>query len=240
MFDRLFDALYTRRLKKSARPVGGWQPRHVGCWTCGVRHALPSDVRQAVVSAEDFFTKHPGHQVNWLEQPGVAGLPQHNADVKLALQAVQTLVVTNLHSLASSVTAGWQSAVVDNSASLYLDALVSVNLDFANTAPANSKACFLYSYGGIESGAYTSPCTGTEGTLTLAAIDANPTVVKRIGTVPYLVQDAVVPGGPFAVAMAWGGALSPFWGVCLMNHSGAALAASGNTMKYRGTYLNVL
>jgi hypothetical protein len=40
------------------------------------------------------------------------------ADIKLAYQTEQTMTVTNLHSLASSATAGWQSAVVDNTTNL--------------------------------------------------------------------------------------------------------------------------
>ena len=200
----------------------------------------PADLQQGLASAQDFFNRHLGHQVNWLERPGVAGLWHPNADVKQSFQSLQTFTVTNLHSLASSATGGWQSAVVDNTSNLYLDAHVMVNLDFANTAPGSSKACFLYSYGGVESGVYTYPCSGSEGTLTLADITANPTNIKRIGTVAYTNQDAAIPAGPFSVAVAHGGAMPGFWGVAIMNHSGAALAASGNTVKQQGIFFTVV
>lgn len=240
MLAALFDTLMRRRLKKSHRPVGGYVPKQVACFDCGIRHELPHDLRQALASAGDFFDRHDGHQVNWLEQPGYAGLMYPNADVKQSFQAIQTFTVTNLHSLASSVTVGWQSAVVDNTANLYLDDMTMVNLDFANTAPANSKACFLYSYGGIESGVYTYPASGSEGSITLSDITANATNIKRIGTVAYLVQDAVIPAGPFSVAVAHGGVLPGYWGICLMNHSGAALAATGNTVKHLGVFLTIV
>ncbi len=235
--DALCDRLYTRRLRKSARPPGGALPPAVACWDCGLRHPLPVGLRQALASAEDFFARHAGHQVNWAERPGLAGLWQPNADIKVAHQALQTMTVTNLHSLANSATAGWQSAVVDNSANLYLDALVQVKIDFANTLPANSKAVFIYAYAGLESGVYSYPCTGSEGTLTLSDITANPTAVRRIGTVPYLVQDAVIPSSPFSVATGLGMVLPELWGLAIINQSGAAFAASGSTVKFYGTFL---
>lgn len=155
------------------------------------------------------------------------------ATTQLALSAVQTMTVTNLHSKASSATAGWQSAVVDNTSDLALDALVMVVLDFANTAPANSKCAYVYAYGGVESGVYTNPVSGTEGALTLLDVTTTPQAIKLLGIVPYTTQDEVAEAGPFSVALAFGGILPPYWGVAIMNHSGAALAASGNTVKFR-------
>ena len=68
--------------------------------------------------------------------------------------ASTAMTVTNLHSLASSATAGWGSAEVDNTSNLYFDAHVTVVLDPANTAPANSKAFLVYAYGGVDTGRY--------------------------------------------------------------------------------------
>lgn len=160
-------------------------------------------------------------------------------DIKLVYSSVQTMTVTNLHSLANSATAGWQSAVVDNTANLYEDAQVFVELDFANTAAANSRAAFVYAYAGIETGVYTNPASGSEGTITLPDVTANALSVRRIGTLPYVTTDEKVENGPFSVAQAYGGILPPFWGVVIINHSGAALAASANTVKWRGVYRNV-
>ena len=236
----LFDALRMWRLRKSAQPLGGWRPRHVACWTCQLTHALPREVRQAMASAEGFFARHEGHQVDWCEQRGLAGLWHANADVKLAYQAAQTFTVTNLHSLASSTTAGWQGAVVDNTANLYLDALLMTVFDFANTAPANSKGCYLFAYAGLESGTYTNPCSGSEGTLTLLDVTTTPQAIKSLGFVPYTTQDEVAEGAAMSIATVFGGWLPPYWGPAIMNHSGAALAASGNTVKYRGIFQTVL
>jgi len=162
----------------------------------------------------------------------------HAADVKLAYSTVQTLTVTNLHSLASSATAGWQSDVVDNTSNLYEDAVVQVVLDFANTAPANDKAVYVFAFAGLDT-TYTDPASGSEGTITVPSVSANALNLRLIGVVSYTTQDAVIESAAFPVAAAFGGALPPKWGIVLVNFSGAALAASGNSVTYRGVYRTV-
>ena len=165
--------------------------------------------------------------------------PLYAADIKEAgLATITAMTVTNLHSLANSATAGWQSTVVDNTSTLFADALVQVVLDFAVTAPANSRAAFLYAYAGLET-TYTNPASGTEGTITLLDITANAQNLKLVGIIPYTTADEVAESAVFSVAAAFGGALPPKWGLALMNHSGSALAASGNTVKWTGLYHTV-
>lgn len=162
-----------------------------------------------------------------------------SGDIKLAYQAVQTMTVTNLHSLASSTTAGWQSAQVDNTSDLFEDALVMIILDFANTAPANSKGVYVYAAGGLETAVLSNPATGTQGTITLVDVTTAAQNLRQIGFIPYTTQDEIAESSPISVAAGFGGVLPPFWAIVLMNHSGAALAGSGNTVKYRGVYRNV-
>jgi hypothetical protein len=161
------------------------------------------------------------------------------SDVKSAYGSATAFTVTNLHSLASSTTAGWQSAVVDNTSNLYLDALVQIVLDFANTAPANSRGVYVFAYGGIESGVYSNPASGSQGTITLLDVTLNNQNLKQIGFIPYTIQDEVAESSPISVAAGFGGVLPPYWGIVLMNHSGAALAGSGNTVKYLPVYSTV-
>lgn len=160
------------------------------------------------------------------------------ADVKIAYSTVQTMTVTNLHSLANSATVGWQSGVVDNTSNLYEDALVQVVLDFANTAPANEKAAFVFAYAGLDT-TYSNPASGTEGSITIASIAGNPQSFKQIGTVVYNTQDEVVETSPMSVAAVFGGVLPPKWGIIIINYSGAALASSGNSVTWRGVYHTV-
>jgi hypothetical protein len=158
-------------------------------------------------------------------------------DTKLIYGTVVSLTVTALNGLASSATAGWQSAVQDNTSNLYLDALVQVIVDMANTAPANSKALFVYAYAGLET-SYTNPASGSEGTITLVDITANAQNLKLLGTIPYTTADEVIESAPFSVAAAFGGVLPPKWGIVIINHTGAAIAPSGNTVKWTPVYYN--
>ena len=163
-----------------------------------------------------------------------------NADIKTALQSLQTLTVTNLHSLANSATAGWQSAEIDNTSNLYLDSLVQFVLDFANTAPANSKGVYVFAASGLETGKLSNPFSGSEGTLTLVDVTTTAQAARQIGFIPYTTQDEIVESTPMSVAAGNNGIHPPFWALGVMNHSGAALAASGNTAKYRGVYATVI
>lgn len=157
------------------------------------------------------------------------------AEIKQAFGAEQTLVVTALQSLANSATAGWQSAVVDNTTDKFLDAMVYFILDFAVTAPANSKGVYVFAYSGIGT-SYTSPASGAEGTITLPDVTLNALSLRPVGFIPYVTADEVVESPHFSIALAFGGVMPPKWGVVLMNHSGSALAASGNTAKYYGVF----
>lgn len=134
--------------------------------------------------------------------------------------------------LASSATAGWMSNVIDNSSNLYDDALVSIELAAVNTAPANSKAIFLFAYALVDASgsAYTSVGDGTpsgsEGTITFPDITANAVPIPVLGVVPYPVQNKAINGGPFSMARCFGGILPPKWGVCMINHSGMTLSVT--------------
>ena len=161
------------------------------------------------------------------------------ADVKLALSTVQTMTVTALNSLASSATAGWQSAVVDNTTDLYEDALLQVVIDGANTAPANSKAAYIFAYAGLNT-TYTNPASGSQGAITLLDVTANPQAMPLIGVLPYTTTDEVAESRVMSVAAGFGGVLPPKWGVVIINHSGAATAASGNSVTWRGVYRTVV
>lgn len=160
-----------------------------------------------------------------------------NADIKQAVQTLQTMTVTNLHSLASSATAGWQSDNVDYSSSLYLDDQWQFFFDTANTAAANSKAFFCFAAHSLDGGtSYTTPATGTEGTITLVDVTANAIAIRLLGSVPYITTNENPRSPLFSMAATGNGALPDRASVAVINHSGAALSASGNTVKHRGVF----
>jgi hypothetical protein len=153
------------------------------------------------------------------------------ADIKEKFGTATAFTKTNAN-LASSATAGWKSNSIDNSANLYDDALVHVELAAVNTAPANSKAIFLYAYALVDGSgsAYTSSGDGTpdgnEGTITFPDVTANAIPLPLLGVIPYPVQNKAINAGPFSVAKCFGGVLPPKWGICMINHSGMTLSVT--------------
>lgn len=207
--------------ERNRSPLAAWDPRKV------VRSAF--GVLAAWALREDRGEWH-----------GVAGYAP-NADVKQAQAAVVAMTVTNLHSLASSATAGWQSDGVNNQSNLYLDDLFQVSLDFANTAPANSKMVFLFAAHSIDGGTkWTHPATGTEGTITLPDVTTTPLHLRTLGQIPYNTQDQAPPSAAFSMAATNHGVLPGRYAMALINHSGAALAGSGNLVKHQGVYATVI
>lgn len=144
-----------------------------------------------------------------------------------------TAVTMNSGTLASSVTAGWQGAEVSNVSDKFDELAFTLVIDFANTAPANSRGVFVYLATGLETGKLSNPASGAEGTITLVDVTTTPQNMRQIGFVPYTTQDEVTESGFMSFPAP------PFWSLVLMNHSGAALAASLNTVKWMGKYYNV-
>jgi len=221
--------------------------RPIACIPCGLIHQLPLGVREAAASIRHFAERHDGHELRYALPADEAAweLFRGNADVKHALQAEQSFTVTSLHSLANSATAGWSSAKVDNTSDLFLDAIVAVKLDPANTAPANLKAFFVFAYGGTNAtdltttGATSGGTPGTEGALTFPDITANPIGLALVDKMPYVNADVVQVSRALSIAAVFG-ILPPHWGIAILNHSGAALAASGNAVTRRGLYATVI
>lgn len=148
------------------------------------------------------------------------------ADIKTAYGTATAFTKTNAN-LATSATAGWKSNVIDNTTNKYLDALVSIELAAVNTAPANSKAIFLYAYSLIEGTAYASTgdgtIDGTEGTVTFPDVTTLGVVIPLLGVVPYPVQNKAINSPVFSVARCFGGVLPDKWGIAMVNHSGMTL-----------------
>jgi hypothetical protein len=164
------------------------------------------------------------------------------ADAKRAFGTATAFTKTNAN-LATSATAGWMSNVITNSTNLYLDALVHAEFAAVNTAPANSKAIFLYAYALVDGSgsAYTSAGSdtpsGSEGTMTFPDVTANAIPLPLLGVVPYPVQNKALNGGPFSVARCFGGILPPKWGIAMINHSGMTLSVTN--IKYIEVYETV-
>jgi hypothetical protein len=241
--NKLLDTLISRRVKKSAgltsysrRPI----PPAVACWDCSVIQRLHPQRTKAMEIAEHFFHAHEGHAANWYERPYTAGLWTPNADIKVALQAAQSFTVTNLNSMNGSTTTGWQSAVVDNTSNLFLDAHVFPTFSFFNGAASEGQVVLIQAYGGLESGVYTYPASGSQGSITVVDYrDGTPKNLPHLGSV-WFQQNTVVSAGPFSVATGFRGELPPYWGIIVFAYvrlTSQVFNSSGNSIKYRGQYL---
>lgn len=143
--------------------------------------------------------------------------------------------ITNAN-LAASVTAGWQSNAIDNSTNLFDDALIITDFAAVNTAPAGSKAIFLYAFAILDTAGslYTSTGDGapgaSEATLTFPSVTTLPVVAPLLGVIPYPVTNKILRGGPFSVARCFGGVLPPKWVIGMVNDSGMTLTVT--SIKY--------
>ncbi len=147
------------------------------------------------------------------------------------------MTVTNLQSMASSATAGWQSDRVSNISGLANDYHIFVKLTTANTAAANDKAMYVYvvpwftTDGGstwlaTDQGTGTLP-TGTEGTTTIAS--PNNLILPRV--LNYTTTQMVVQGG-FLLSNVCGQRIPDGWSLIIINFSGAALS-TGCVVDYK-------
>ena len=142
------------------------------------------------------------------------------------------MVVTALDSLANSATAGWQSAMVDNTTEKAMAYQVNIELDLDATAAANDKAVTVYMVPwfwdgaawkpGADGGTTTAPA-GTEGTYTIAA--GNSLIPVKV--IPYVATGQVIHGS-FQINQPPDG-----WSLVIINYTGAAIAATGNTVQYK-------
>lgn len=164
------------------------------------------------------------------------------ASVKEAFGSATAFTITNAN-LATSATAGWMSNAIDNSTNLYLDALIHFVLAAVNTAPANSKAIFVYAFGLVDgtgtlyTGTGDTNPAGTEGTLTFPDVTANAIPMPLLGVIPYPVQNKAINAGPFSVASCFGGVLPVKWGIAMVNHTGMTLSVT--SIKYIEQYNTV-
>lgn len=169
------------------------------------------------------------------------------ATVLTTTYSSNTAITFDISSLGTSSTfvAGRESTQVDNTSTMYVDALVNVDgiTGHASTAPTIGQVIRLYCWGADTSLATTAidVLDGTDSAETLAhvsvlnslrlagAVEVTETTAGRV----YYIQ-------PFSVAALFGGIMPKFWGLFLAhNHTGALAAAQSALFSFNGiTYTN--
>lgn len=129
-----------------------------------------------------------------------------------------------------------ESDSIDNTRPGFLDALVQVQVAVSAGAPAGDKNCLIYAYGTAQGGApYSGGAAGQDAAYSGIAgqLISN---CPLLGIVTLDAQNEVFTSDVFSVAAAFGGVLPEDWGIIVMNQSGQALAAAGNSAFYQGVY----
>lgn len=128
-----------------------------------------------------------------------------------------------------------QSAVVDNTSNLYMDAMVGGSIQ-VGTSPTAGGTIDIYAYGQYDAtGEYTAGASGSDAAYTA---DGEETSLKLVDVIQVDgTSDQDYEWGPASVAAAFGLlSLPQRWGLIIENNTGATLNATGtnNEVKYTG------
>lgn len=153
------------------------------------------------------------------------------ADIKTAFADSAAITIT-LASLASSATAGRESAVVDNSANKFLDALATITVKTKDAALANDKAVYVYVFGSEDGTLFTDNAAGGgDAAITLR----DPSNLILVAVINCPTQNAVYRK-VVSIAQCFGGVMPRKWGLVIRNYTGQDLNASGSALSYSGIY----
>lgn len=129
-----------------------------------------------------------------------------------------------------------QSASVDNSTNLYLDALVTATVKAPSSGIQGGAVVNIYVAGSIDGTAWPGQgsgnpdgVTGSDAAITLL----NPTNLILLGSVNVATASSTIVSEPMSVAAAFGGTMPRNWSIVIENRTGASLV-TGSTLSYNG------
>jgi hypothetical protein len=141
------------------------------------------------------------------------------AETKITYGTTTDLILTAAATLASSATAGAESTAVDNSSTLFDDAMVYLSFVIPNSGTIGGDLCFyVYAYGSEDGTNYEDIVTGSTAAITLKS-EAN---LHFLGTIPALAINQTLKKVFGSVAMAFGGTLPRKWGIYVRNYCNVA------------------
>jgi hypothetical protein len=139
-----------------------------------------------------------------------------------------TAITITLDALADA--AARQSTAVDNTSTLFQDALLSLEIPVAAGSPADLEAIYVYAYGSQDGTNFGDNATGSDAALTMRV----PTNLRCIGGIQVTASGALTwKSQPISVARAFGGVLPPKWGIVVQNLTGLAFG-TGCTANFTG------
>lgn len=170
------------------------------------------------------------------------------AETKVTYSA-NTAIALDISSLGTSSTflAGRESTQVDNTTTLYVDAIVNVDgiTSHATTAPVVGQYIGVWVWGSDTSLA-TTPIDVLDGSDTAVETLSHAAVLNSLkfagaATVTVATAALVYYIQPFSIAQLFGGNMPKFWGLFVAhNHAGALAAAQSGLFSFNGvTYTTV-
>lgn len=153
------------------------------------------------------------------------------ADIKAKFGTNGQTITLTLASLANN--SARQSTVVDNSANLYLDALVQLKIKTGASGVASTGYINIYAFATVDGGTtYTENAGASDAAITLT-VPPNAVLIGRINCVA---NATTYYSSPMSVAAAFGGVLPEKWGMIVENKTGGTLDSTGgnHTVKYQG------
>jgi hypothetical protein len=148
--------------------------------------------------------------------------------------ASSALTTTGLQSLAysSAGTAGWQSAVQDNTSDLGDDVIVTFVIKMnTSVAPTVSTIVEILFYEILDdTPTYPDGATGTEGAITFTSNNTKYAGAYKATSFPVDAATSRLYQVTTRLSVMFGGAVPKKWGVCVVNWTGQAFAASGNVV----------
>ena len=156
------------------------------------------------------------------------------ADLKLSYPAASDLTIT-LASLASdaNLLTGRESAVIDNTANLYLDILVSGKIT-AGTSPTAARSIEVWAVGSWDGTNWPDVFDGTESAETITSADIKASVTRYLAAMATAnTSDRAYHFGPVSLASAFGGTLPPKVVLFVTHSTGVALNSTAGNHQIR-------
>ena len=156
------------------------------------------------------------------------------ADLKLSYPAASDLTIT-LASLASdtNLLTGRESAVIDNTANLYLDILISGKIT-AGTSPTAARSIEVWAVGSWDGTNWPDVFDGTESAETITSADIKASVTRYLAAMATAnPSDRAYHFGPVSLAAAFGGVLPPKIVLFVTHSTAVALNATAGNHQIR-------
>jgi hypothetical protein len=147
---------------------------------------------------------------------------------------------TDLDSLASSSTwvAGWESAVIDNTTNMYVDALLSGRFKANNTAPTAGQICVYVGAVLNDTPTYPDMFDGTSSAETVTSADIRNSILRLAAVITTdATSNRIYEFAPTSVAALFGGVMPLKWWVFVSHSMVQALnatASNGGQCWYQG------